>query len=266
MLWLTAFFLGPLVFVAVTAFLSRGPYGGIEWMPTFDNLVRVFDPIYLRIFALSLTLACATTLACFAIGFPAALALAVTRGRLRNVLVFALAAPCLMSLVIRIYALKTLVGFDGPIVALLELLRIPHDPFALSQNSLLVLYGLVTTYLPFFVFPVYAALDKFEFELVEAARDLGAGETHVFFGLLLPNLLPAIQSGSLLVFIPALGEFVIPDLLGGARTMLIGNLITEQFLKARDWPFGAALGFVLLLALGATLLALQLFLRRRTRA
>ena len=256
--WLILLLAGPLALVAITAFLERGTYGGIVWQPTLANLLRLFDPVYLRVLFLSLRLALLTTALCVLIGFPMALAMASAGARARGLFVLALAVPCLMNLVIRVYAVKAVVSFAGPLVAALQFFGIAHDPFALSQNAILVLYGMVTTYLPFFVFPVYAALEKFDFTLVEAAQDLGASPLRVSLRVILPCLATAVRNGALLVFIPALGEFVIPDLLGGARTMLIGNLITEQFLKARDWPFGSALGLALLLMRAV---ALALFFR-----
>lgn len=261
--WFILFLFIPLLLVVTTAFLERGTYGGIRWVFTFENIARVFDPIYLRILWLSVRLAGLTALLCFFIALPMAMAMAAASARLRNILVFAIAVPFLTNLIIRIYAIKVLVGFDGPIMALLSALGIESNPFAFSQNAVLVFYGMVSTYLPFMVFPLYAALEKFDFSLVEAAQDLGASNRQILFHVVLPNIFPAIRGGLTLVFIPALGEFVIPDLLGGARTMLIGNLITEQFLKARDWPFGAALSLALLLLLAFALLILQGMGKRR---
>jgi len=163
----------------------------------------------------------------------------------------------LMNLIIRIYAIRFFVGFDGPLVQILQALSIPHDPYALSQNQFLVFYGMVSSYLPFMVFPLYGALEKFDFSLVEASYDLGGTPLQALWKILIPNTKTAIASGCLLVFVPTLGEFVIPDLLGGAKNMLAGNLITEQFLKARDWPFGSALSIVLILILTFTAWRIQ---------
>jgi spermidine/putrescine transport system permease protein len=140
---------------------------------------------------------------------------------------------------------------------MLSFLHIGYDPYALSQNFPLVLFGMVSSYLPFMVFPLYGAMERFDFALVEAAQDLGARYSQVLTRVLIPGLRKAIVSGLLLVFIPALGEFVIPDLLGGARVMLTGNLISEQFLKARDWPFGSALSTVLMIVLAIAIVLLK---------
>lgn len=255
--WFLVFLLCPMLLVVITACLERGTYGGIKLSLTGENISRVFDPIYLNVLWMSTKLAGLTAAICFLLGFPMALAMSAASQRLRTIFVFAIAVPFLTNLIIRIYALKMLVGYDGPVMTILSFFGLGNNPFALSQNVELVFYGMVTTYLPFMVFPLYSALEKFDFALVEAAQDLGAGNRQILWRVVLPNIIPAVRSGITLVFIPALGEFVIPDLLGGARSMLIGNLITEQFLKARDWPFGAALSLVLLSLLAIVLLLLN---------
>jgi spermidine/putrescine transport system permease protein len=178
--------------------------------------------------------------------------------KIRTFYVLALAVPFMTNLIIRVYAVKLFVGMDGPLQWFLQTAHIPYDPYALSQNTVLVFYGMITSYLPFMVFPLYAALEKFDFSLVEAAQDLGASNAKILFGVIIPNTRVAALNSFALVFIPCLGEFVIPDLLGGAKSMLAGNLITEQFLKTRDWPFGAALSVGLI----ALLLTTPFILRR----
>ena len=255
--WYVAFLLGPLVLVIATSFASRGLYGGIEWRLTLENFTRSFDPLYLSILLKSFALSFATTVACFLLGFPVAYSMATASSRSRNVLILLLAIPFLTNLVIRICALKAFTSFDGPLATLLTRVGITFDPFLLSQNSTLVAFGMISTYLPFMVFPLYASLERFDFTLVEAAEDLGASFLQVCTRVVIPSLKPAFLSGILLVFIPAMGEFLIPDLLGGAKVMLAGNLVSEQFLRARDWPFGSALSFLLLLMLGLVVLAVR---------
>jgi spermidine/putrescine transport system permease protein len=245
--WYLAFLLGPLTLVAITSVLTRGPYGGIEWIPSTENYLRSFDPLYLKIFWQSIWLSLATSILCAFVGFPVAWAAATAPPKRRALILFLVSIPFLSNLVIRIYALKVFTGFDGPLAYTLSTLGIPFDPFTLSQNQTLVFYGMATTYLPFMVFPLFNALERFDYRLVYAAEDLGATSTQIITKVLLPNLKRPLLTGILLVFIPALGEFVIPDLLGGARTMLAGNLITDQFLKSRDWPFGSALAVLLIL-------------------
>ena len=255
--WYLLFLLGPVLLVVATSFATRGLYGGITWSFGLENFRRALDPLYALVLFRSVWLALLTAVLCLVLGFPMALAMATSSSRARNVWVMLLAIPFLTNLVIRICALKALTAFDGPLTHLLSLLHITHDPFALSQNFPLVMFGMLSTYLPFMVFPLYGALERFDFSLIEAAQDLGARYTEVIYKVLLPNLRKPLVSGFLLVFIPALGEFVIPDLLGGAKTMLAGNLISEQFLKARDWPFGSALSVLLLLALTISILMIR---------
>ncbi len=247
--WFLLFLIIPLFIVLFVSFLSRSEYGSIQYIFQIDNYARVFQFVYLKIFAASLKLAFLTSFLCLVIGFPIAWVIATSKAQYRPALIMSLAIPFLTNLIIRIYATRLFVGIDGPVQGLMRSLGIPFDEFAFTQNEVLVLYGMVTTYLPFMIFPLYAAFEKFNFSLVEAALDLGASPTRILFKVLLPNMKVAIVNGFILVFIPCLGEFVIPDLLGGAKNMLVGNLITEQFLKARDWPFGAALSMVLILIL-----------------
>lgn len=256
--WYGVFLFGPLILVGLTSLATRGLYGGIEWTWSASNFARAIDPLYIQILFRSVWLALITTVLCFALGLPVALTMATSGAGARRVLIFFLAVPFLTNLVIRVCALKTITAVDGPLSHLLTWLSIEHDPFALSQNTALVLIGMVSTYLPFMVFPLYSALERFDFSLFEAAEDLGSRFMQTLWRVVFPNLRKAIASGLLLVFIPALGEFVIPDLLGGAKTMLSGNLISEQFLKARDWPFGSALSvlFLAILMLGILLIRL----------
>jgi spermidine/putrescine transport system permease protein len=259
LVWFVLFILVPLIIVGVVSFSTRGAYGGISWEASLESYSLAFSATYFEIFIESLQMATATTVSCLAIGILVTWAISTAPGKWRRFFILALALPFLTNLVIRLYALRLFVGFDGPLQQILTMLHIPFDPFSLSQNKILVYYGMVTTYLPFMVIPLYAALEKFDFHLVEAAQDLGAGPWCILRTVILPNLKKPIWSGSLLVFIPAFGEYVIPDLLGGAKTMLYGNLITEQFLKSRNWPLGSALAVLLMILL--LVLALIVFKR-----
>jgi spermidine/putrescine transport system permease protein len=262
-LWLFFFITAPIALVTVTSFLNRGTYGGIEWTFQINNLLRVFDLSYFKILLESLKLAMLTTLACLALGLPMAWAICTCSGRTRIAFMVAVSIPFFMNLIIRIYALRILAAYDGIVVKTLTSLGFTVDPFAFSQNQVLVFYGMVSSYLPFMIFPLYAGLEKFDFTMVEAARDLGANSIATLFKVIVPNIRPAIASGCIMVFVPAMGEFVIPDLLGGAKNMLVGNLITDQFLKSRDWPFGSALSVVLMFILTV---ASILFLKWGNRA
>jgi spermidine/putrescine transport system permease protein len=241
LVWLLFFMAAPLALVAGLGFFSRGEYGGVEPVFTLSNFSRALDPIYFHIFLRSIQLSICTALICLILAYPMAWAMASAPQKWRHYLSMGLAIPFMTNLIIRVYAIKLCVGMDGPLQTALTFLHIHFDPYMISQNPVLVFYGMITSYLPFMVFPIYAALEKFDFSLVEAAEDLGASQLSVLLKVIIPNTRVAAVNSFTLVFVPCLGEFVIPDLLGGAKTMLAGNLITEQFLKARDWPFGAAL-------------------------
>lgn len=249
LLWFGFFIFGPLLLVFIVSFLEKGTYGGVVLSPTFAQFSRAFSWTYLGILWQSIQLALWTTLGCLVCGVLCAWSIATSPKELRPLWVALIALPFLTNQIIRIYAIRVFIGYEGPVQSLLQVLQIPFNPFSLSQNNYLVMYGMLTTYLPFMVLPVYAAFEKFDFSLVEAAQDLGAQPRQVLFNVILPGIKKALISGSLLVFVPCLGEFVIPDLLGGAKSMLFGNLITEQFLKSRNWPFGAALAVLLILIL-----------------
>lgn len=251
LLWFAVFLVGPLLQVLVLALQKRGLYGGVESVFGFQNYARSFNPIYLEILAKSLLLASLTSLLCLAISLPLAWGLTSFSPRRKQLLLILLAVPFFMNMIARIYALKTFLHVDGPVARLLALLGVQGELLNLSQNFPLVMYGLVTSYLPYMLLPIWIQMEKTESALVESAMDLGATPWQAFRKVLIPSLRPAIASGLLLVQVPVMGEYVIPDLLGGAKTMLIGNLISEQFLKARDWPFGAALGIEMLLLLAA---------------
>jgi spermidine/putrescine transport system permease protein len=248
-IWLVFFLLVPFFIVFILSFITRGTYGDIQWEFQFNNYLRVFETVYFKIFFESFKLSLLTAFLCFSIGLPIAWAMATVKSSTRSLLILAMAVPFLTNLMIRVYAIKIFLGIGGPLQSSLQWLGFEFDPFVFSQNKFLVVYGMVTTYLPFFVFPIHSALEKFDFSLVEAAQDLGAGQWSILTKILIPNNRTAISNGLILVFVPCMGEFVIPDLLGGAKSMLVGNLITEQFLKTRDWPFGAALSCVLIIFL-----------------
>ncbi|MGZ3771626.1 MAG: ABC transporter permease [Bdellovibrio sp.] len=248
-LWLSVFILTPLAIVFAVSLATRGTYGGLEWSFSLQSYAQVISETNASILFESIQLATLTTLLCLVLGVLIAWAMSTAAPSHRHFYVMAIALPFLTNLVIRIYAIRLLVGVDGPLQSLLTLLGIPFDPFSMTLNKGLVLYGMVMTYLPFMVLPLFGAFEKFDFTLVEAAQDLGAGNWKILVSVILPNLKKALWNGSMLVFIPSLGEYVIPDLLGGAKNMLYGNLITEQFLKSRDWPLGAALSVTLMVTL-----------------
>lgn len=256
--WFLWFLLIPLSIVLVYSLSTKGTYGGVVFQLSGENYLRATDWVYLRIFWNSLKLASLTAISCLLLGYPMAYVMATVSARFRPILLMGVVVPFWTNFVVRAYATKTMLGESGPINQLALHLRWIQEPIAFTNTDFAVWLGMVTNYLPFMVLPLYVALEKFDFSLIEAAKDLGASSWRILWRILVPLTKPGIVTGLIFVFTPALGEFVIPDLLGGAKTMLIGNLITEQFLKTRDWPFGAALSLLLILiVMGSLILYLR---------
>lgn len=263
-LWAFAFIAVPLVYVVVLAFLRRSPYGAVVWEFSLTNFFRSFDPLYLRILFSSLKMAIGVTLAAALIGVPTAYAMARARPHYRNLLLFAIMLPFFTNFILRAWAIRSLLGNQGPLPGLLTAFGLDSALYLnILAGPIAVWIGMVTNYLPFILLPVYVAFEKFDWRLLDAARDLGAKPMGSMWHVLLPNTSQAILSGSMLVFVPAMGEFLIPDFLGGARVMLIGNLVTDQFLKSRDWPFGAAIVVQVVVVTAAVWLLLRSLLRLR---
>lgn len=248
------FFLIPLALVLAVSFLSRGTYGGIEWIPTLGNYTSIADPLYLRIFWRSLWMAVLTTLICLALGFPLAYAIARAPRRWQGALLLLVIIPFWTNFLVRTYAWMFILRTEGLLNTTLAGLGLIHEPLNILFTDTAVLIGLVYGYLPFMVLPLYAALERMDPSLIEAAWDLYAKPFQVFTRVVLPLVKPGVVAGCVLVFIPSLGAYVTPDLLGGARTLMIGNLIQHQYLGVRDWPFGSALSFVLMAGVLAAVL------------
>ncbi len=246
LLWLVLFFAVPLVIVFVYSFLTRGTYGQVIWDFNLGNYVRVFDSLYVRIFLRSLRVAALTTMLCLAVGYPLGYFIARRRPRRRGILLLLLVVPFWTNFLVRTYAWRVILSNEGPINSLLMGLGLTNRPVPMLFTEFAVLVGLVYSYLPEMVLPIYAAVERLDFNLVQAAHDLYANDFQAFRRVVLPLTMPGILAGSILVFIPCLGAFVTPDILGGARTVMLGNLIQQQFLTARDWPFGSAVSFVLM--------------------
>lgn len=257
--YLLLFFVIPLGIVLVYSFLTRGAYGQLLWEFTLQNYVRVIDPLYLSILWRSILIAGANTLLCLIFAYPFAYAIArMESARLRGLLLILVMVPFWTNFLVRTYAWRVILGTDGPINSLLLALGLISEPLPLIFNDGAVMVGLVYGYLPFMALPLYAAIDRIDFSLVEAANDLYADGRAAFLRVVLPLSMPGVLAGSILVFIPSLGAFVTPDLLGGSKSVMIGNLIQGQFLTARDWPFGSAFSMLLMLAvLAATLINLR---------
>ena len=235
----------PLSIICVYSLLQRGGYGGVEPVFTFTNLTRLADPLYLTILLRSFAIAASATLLCLVLAFP--LAWFISKAGPRRHLYLALVVlPFWTSMLICMYSWMFLLRDTGLVNSLLLKLGWIHQPLPLLYNYGAVLLGLVYNYLPFMVLPIYAALERLDPHLVEAASDLGARPATTFRRVVLPLSAPGVRAGAVLVFIPCLGDYLTPDLLGGGRTILIGNLIQNQFTAARDYPFGAAVSLALM--------------------
>jgi spermidine/putrescine transport system permease protein len=256
--WLTLFFLLPLLIVVVISFLRAA--APVEWMLDGGGFVRLFDSLHATILARSIGLALVATLLCLLIGYPLAYFIVRQAPRLRRWLYFMVLLPLWANSLVLIYAWMVLLRPNGVFEQVLRWLGVSSDAsLSLLYTPAAVLIGLVYWYLPFMVYPLYASLEKFDFTLLDAAHDLGASHGRAFRRVLWPLTLPGAATGCLLVFIEALGAFVVPDLLGGAKSMMLGNLVQQRFLSVpQDWPLGAAIAVTLLSVMGV---ALTLYLR-----
>ena len=244
--WLLLFFIVPLLIVLLYSFLERGTYGGITWEFTLRNYQRVTSGLYLGVVWRSIWLALITTVACLLIGYPLAFFIATSSSRWRNALLLLVIIPFWTNFLVRTYAWIVLLRTEGVFNVALQSMQLIDEPLTLLFTPFAVTIGLIYGYLPFMILPLYATMERFNFSLVEAAQDLGANDLRTFFRVVLPLTMRGVIAGSLLVFIPAVGAFVTPDILGGAKTLMVGNLIQNQFLKARNWPFGSALSMLLM--------------------
>lgn len=260
-LWLVVFFLVPMVIIAAYSLMTRGTYGGVEWGWTLDHYRRFFDPLYLSILRRTLVAAALCTGICLLLGYPVALVLARS-SRWRNLLLFLVILPFWTSSLVRTFAMIFLLRDTGLINSALMSAGLIGEPLTLLYTPFAVMAGLVYTFLPFMILPIYASLERQDPALEEAAAVLGARPVTRFLRVTLPLSMPGVVAGSLLVFIPALGSFIPSDLLGGAKQMLIGNLVQNQFTAARNWPFGSAAAMVMM---AVVLLGVLLYLRRRDR-
>jgi len=255
LLWLLLFFLIPLGIMLVYSFCQRSRYGGVVWDFTIDNYLKVSKPIYLKPVLRSFWVATVNTVICLLIGYPAAYYISSRPTvKVKNILLLLVILPLWTNFVVRTYAWMVILREGGVINTILMKLNLIEKPLELLFTKKAVIIGLVYGYLPFMIWPLYVSIEKVDRSFLEAANDLGANRFQTFFRVMLPLTLPGIVAGSILVFIPTLGAFVTPDLLGGAKDMMIGNLIQNQYVKMRNWPFGSALSFILLIIVLALLL------------
>lgn len=262
-IWLILFFIAPLLIVVIYSFLDRGIYGGVVWSLNLENFSRVFDPLYLNTFLRSVYIAILTTFICLLAGFPLAYFIVTRAPQKRNAFLLALMIPFWTNFLIRTYAwLMILRTNTGLVNTTLMTLGIIQRPLPLFGNDFAIILGLVYGWLPDMVLPIYAALERLDWSLIEAAGDLYASGRRVFWWVIWPLTLPGVVAGSMLVFIPSLGAFVTPAILGGGKSLMIGNIISNQFLAAHDWPFGSALSTLMM---GLMLVATLIYFRTATR-
>jgi spermidine/putrescine transport system permease protein len=270
LVWLVLFFLVPLAIVWAYSFGHNEGLTQIAITGTFKNYARAIEPLYLKIFLKSAGVAALTTGLCLVIGFPVALAITFASQKAKTWLLLLIMLPFWTNLLIRTYALIAVLRNEGYINKSLEWLwnladkvlpLAPFQPLEMMHTNFAVIVGLVYVHLPFMVLPLYSALDRLDKSLLEASLDLGAGHMRTLFKVVVPLALPGIASGVLITFIPALGAYLTPDLLGGPDSQMIANVIERQFKRANDWPFGAALSF-LLMYLTFVAIAVQALLSR----
>lgn len=245
-LWLLIFFMLPLLFVLAASFLTRGE-GGTPILPFtldhYDRTLNVFGTVVWR----SVGIALSTTFWCLLLGYPLAFYISTRKSQTtRLILLFLIMLPFWTNFLVRTYALKSILGPEGIINSLLINVGMITEPIAMLFTQFAVILGLVYGFLPFMILPVYAAVERLDFRFVEASNDLGANDWHTFWRVIFPLTLPGVVAGSMLVFIPSIGSFVTPDLLGGTKGLMIGNLVARQFGGRANIPLGSAISMVLI--------------------
>ncbi len=271
------FLIGPLAYIIVYSFLTSGTYGGVEWRFSAEAYLQFlfnrdlitdeiqFQNAYLLIYWRSFLLALTATLISLAIGFPTAFFIATRPERSRNIWILLITVPYWVNLLIRTVSMLFILRDQGPINAALIGLGITSEPVHMAYTDFAIGIGLVYSYLPFMVLPVYVALERFDFRLMDAGYDLYANRWVILHKIILPIVKPGLIAGSLLVFIPCLGAFIAPDILGGGKKLMIGNLIALQFQASRNWPFGSAAAVILLTIVLAVLMIFTMR-KRKERA
>jgi len=264
-LYLGIFFFGPLAIIAVFSLLEPGLYGGVEWnfyhwnygrmFGWADGVIEWYEPIYLKILFRSMLMATFTVIACLIVVYPVTFWVSRLPERTRLFFMFLITLPFFTSLIIRLYAWLVILKPSGVINDLLLGLGLIDAPLDMLFTRFAVVLGMVYVMIPFMFLPVYASVERLDRAMIEASGDLGARGWQTFLKVILPQTMPGIAGGSVLVFIPSVGNFIIPDVLGGAKGLMIGNLVEQQFLDARNWPFGAALSMVIM----AVVLTVMLF-------
>ncbi|THB79372.1 MAG: ABC transporter permease subunit [Desulfobulbaceae bacterium] len=260
--WLTIFGGLPLLLLLVTSFLGQHPEKFFELNFSLESYRQLLDSSYLDILLRSIKQAVITTLLCLVISYPFVWLTARMNKRNRNIVLILVMIPFWTNSLIRTYAVRIIIGTNGLLNKMLLGLGLIDSPLRLMYSETAVVIGLIYLMLPFMILPLYANLEKFDYRLVEAARDLGAGNTQIFLRIALPLTLPGIIGGSIMVFVPTMGLFYVASLLGGGKNLLVGNLIHQNFLVSQNWPLGAAMSTALILMLLSMLLAYTFILRK----
>jgi spermidine/putrescine transport system permease protein len=255
-LFLGVFFVLPLLIIAVFSVLTPGLYGGVEWafyhwnygriFGWADGIMEVYEPIYLRILLRSLTFAALTVIVTLILCYPVAFWVSRLPDRWRLVFLFLITLPFFSSLIVRLYAWLLLLKPTGLFNAVLLELGLIGQPIEILYTPTAVVLGMVYVMIPFMFLPLYASVDNLDRAQVEASMDLGANRVQTFVKVILPQTLPGIIGGAVIVFIPSVGNFIVPDVLGGAKGLMVGNLVEQQFLSSRNWPFGSALSMLIM--------------------
>jgi spermidine/putrescine transport system permease protein len=264
--WYVVFFSAPLLFMVAYSFAINDPdrFFVVDFGVHTDQFVRLWDPLYLTVYRDTFVLALAGTVGCLVIGYPFAYYLATRAGKHRTLLFFLIIVPFWTSLLIRTYSWALILNEQGPLSELLQDLHLIANPLNILYTPKAVLIGVIYDYLPLMIFPLYVALERMDKRLKEASRDLGAGRWETFRRVTLPLTLPGIMTGCLLTFIPMTGEYVVPQILGGAKSFLMGSLVANSVLTAIDYPFGAALSMGLVAVLLVIIFLYLRVLGRRT--
>ncbi|HEX2586882.1 MAG TPA: ABC transporter permease [Gaiellales bacterium] len=260
--YVVAFFVVPLVVIVVYSFarVSLVTFDiSFDW--NLDNYRRIHDPLYFDTLTRSVVLSVGATVGCLLLGFPLAYFISRQPRHWQRVLLVFVIVPFWTSFIVRTYATVNLLEQHGPLADLLRALHVIHGPLTILYTPKAVAIGIIYSYLPLMVLPIYVALERIDDELLAAAADLGASPQRVFRRVTLPLALPGVAVGCVIVGIPAMGEYVIPEILGGGKTLMLGNVITDQFLSVGDIPFGSAIAVVLMALMAAVLLATRRFTR-----
>ncbi|PYT25961.1 MAG: ABC transporter permease [Acidobacteria bacterium] len=244
--WIVFLFIAPLVIVCAYSLLTRGTYGGVELPWTLESYARILDPLYGAILLRSIAIAASATALCLVLAFPLALFISRSK-RHKNLYLHLVILPFWTSFLVRTYAWLFLLRDTGLFNTVLTGTGVIRAPLSLLYNDAAVLIGLVYGFLPFMVLPLFATLERMDPSLLEAAADLGARPWAAFFRVIVPLSKAGIWAGTVLVFVPCLGAYLTPDLLGGGKAVMVGNLVQNQFTTARDWPFGSAISITLML-------------------